>query len=79
MILLHSLLKDVRFKRFSGSLGRLIAFRLSVIYNADNSNLLPPEDSLLSFNHKIIIPISLSLFVLLGSVAAILFMKKKSE
>lgn len=39
----------------------------------------PHDDSLLSANHKIIIPILLSLFVLLGLVATILIIRKKSR
>lgn len=41
--------------------------------------LPPPEDSLFSANHKIIIPIMLSLFVLMGLIATVFIIRKKSE
>lgn len=37
-----------------------------------------PEDTLLSANHKIIIPILLSLFILAGLVGAVFIIRKKS-
>lgn len=50
-----------------------------MIYNGNHEIMPQPEDSMFSANHKIIIPVLLSLFILLGLTATVLIIKKKSE
>lgn len=50
-----------------------------MIYNGDYHVILPPDDTVFSGNHKIIIPIMLSLLILLGLVATVLIIRKRSK
>lgn len=51
----------------------------TVIYNSEFNPMLTPEESVLTANHKIIIPIVLSLFILLGLIGTVLIIRKRSK
>lgn len=50
-----------------------------MIYNNDHNAMPPTEDTVFYANHKIILPIVMSLLILIGLIAAVLLIKKKSE
>lgn len=74
----HSQHKDVSKSELSCPLLHVFNSHLSVIYNADHNYMPPPDDSAFSANYKIIIPIVLSLLILLGLIATVLIIRKKS-
>ncbi|XP_070509703.1 cell adhesion molecule Dscam1 isoform X3 [Chironomus tepperi] len=49
-----------------------------LIYNVDHSSI-KPEDTLLSTNHRIIIPIVLSILILIGLVGTVLIIRKRKS
>lgn len=78
MTLQHWLRKDVSKPELSCPPLLVFNSHILVIYNTDHNYMPPPEDSVLSVNFKIIVPIVLSLLILLGLIAAVLIIRKKS-